>query len=68
MTKHDWVELQMTPIQADLIDDSIITSSSEEDERTAIENSIEICGVCHTSLTPDTIDAECPGIEGRKEV
>lgn len=68
MTKHDWVELQMTPIQADLIDDAIITSSTEDDERIAVENSREICVDCHTDLTPETIDEECPGREGRKEV
>jgi len=68
MSKHSWVELQMTPIQADLIDDSIITSSTEEDEQTALENSIEFCSECHTALHALALDEECPGVEGRKEV
>ena len=61
MSKHKWVEMQMTPIQADLIDDSILTSSTTEDEQLALENSIEICYDCHANLSIETLDEECPG-------
>jgi len=68
MSKHTWVELQMTPIQADLIGTDIITSSTNDDEQTALENSIEICSECHEPLNALSIDEECSGVEGRKEV
>jgi len=58
----------MTPIQADLIDDAIITSSTPEDEMNAERGSIEICSECHTTLDPLSIDDDCPGVDGRKEV
>lgn len=68
MTKHNWVELQVTPIQADLIDDSIITSSTEEAELLAAQESIEICWGCHAALSPLTIAEDCPSAEtGQKK-
>jgi len=68
MAKHNWVEMQITPIQADLIDTEIITSSTEEAANQAAQDSIEICFDCHAALNPLSIDEECPGVEGRKEV
>jgi hypothetical protein len=68
MTKHTWVELQMTPIQVDLIGSDLITSSDDEQALIAQQNSVEICSVCHTELHPLALDEECPGVEGRKEV
>lgn len=68
MTKHDWVELQVTPIQADLIDIEIITSSTEEAKLQAEQDSIEICWGCHTPLSPLTINEDCPAAEtGQKK-
>jgi hypothetical protein len=68
MPKHNWVELQVTPIQADLIDLDIITSSTEEAEALAAQESIEICWGCHTALSPLTINDDCPAAEtGQKK-
>ena len=58
----------MLPIQADLIGTDIITSSTEADEMTAMQNSIEICVQCHTELNAFSIDEECPGNDESKEV
>lgn len=68
MSKHTWVEMKITPIQADLIDTEIITSSDDEEALEAEANSMEFCFDCHEPLNAMSINEECPGAEGKKEV
>lgn len=74
MPKHNWVEMRVVPIQADLIkgldgeEPGIITSSEEGADVLAQLDSIDICWNCQVPLSTETIDQECPEPEGSKEV
>jgi hypothetical protein len=60
--------MKITPIQADLIDTDIITSSDDADALEADQNSMEFCFECHAPLNAFSINEECPGPDAKKEV